>query len=96
MSKETTNLAITPKRLGLILMLTYCPRCFWYLMKQKFHPPFNHFGGGIFKQMEQAQMAIIGKLLERDGALPEEFAPFCDLVSRVEYPRNWQNFVCFR
>jgi hypothetical protein len=87
-----TDLAITPKRLGLIEIDTFCPRCYWYLLKQKFHPPFDHFGGAIFKSMEQAQMAIVGGLMEKDGCLPEEFAPFCDLVGRVEFPRNWREF----
>jgi hypothetical protein len=92
MTKLTTDLAITPKRLGLIQMDSFCPRCFWYLLRQKFHPPFDHFGGAIFKNMEQAQMAIVGELLEKGGELPKEFAPFRDLVSRADYPRHWSKF----
>jgi hypothetical protein len=42
--------------------------------------------------MEQLQMAIVGNLLDNDGQLPEEFAPFCNLTSRVEYPRHWSKF----
>lgn len=87
-----TDLAITPKRLGQIQMATYCARCFWYLLRLKFHPPFDHFGGAIFKKMEQIQMAIVGNLLDNDGRLPDEFAPFCNLVSRVDYPRHWSKF----
>ena len=87
-----TDLAITPKRLGLIEIDSFCPRCYWYLLKQKFHPPFDHFGGAIFKSMEQAQMAVVGDLIEKNGGLPEEFAPFCDLVGRVQFPRNWRKF----
>jgi hypothetical protein len=86
------DFAITPKRLGQIQMATYCARCFWYLLRLKFHPPFDHFGGAIFKKMEQLQMAIVGNLLDNDGQLPEEFAPFCNLTSRVEYPRHWSKF----
>ena len=92
MPKQKTGLAITPKRLGLIQIGSYCPRCYWYLLMQKFHPPFDHFGGAIFKNMEQAQMAIVGDLLEKNGRLPEEFAPFCNLVGRVEFPRDWRKF----
>lgn len=87
-----TDLAITPKRLGLVEIDSFCPRCYWYLLKQKFHPPFDHFGGAIFKSMEQAQMAVVGDLIEKNNGLPEEFAPFCDLVGRVQFPRNWRKF----
>jgi hypothetical protein len=92
MTQLNTDFRITPKRLGMIEMESFCPECFWYLFKQKFHPPFNHFGGAIFKNMEQAQMAVIGNFLEEDAELPEEFAPFRDLVSRVDYPRHWSKF----
>jgi len=87
-----TDLAITPKRLGLVEIDSFCPRCYWYLLKQKFHPPFDQFGGAIFKSMEQAQMAVVGDLIEKNGTLPEEFAPFCDLVGQVQFPRNWRRF----
>ena len=87
-----TDLAITPKRLGLVEIDSFCPRCYWYLLKQKFHPPFDHFGGAIFKSMEQAQMAVVAALIEKNDGLPEEFAPFCDLVGRVQFPRNWRKF----
>jgi hypothetical protein len=87
-----TDLAITPKRLGLVEIDSFCPRCYWYLLKQKFHPPFDHFGGAIFKSMEQAQMAVVGDLIEKNNGLSEEFAPFCDLVGRVQFPRNWRKF----
>jgi hypothetical protein len=92
MKKQLTDLEITPKRLGLIGLPNYCPRCYWYLLRQKFHPPFDHFGGAIFKQMEQAQMAVVGSFLDRDGSLPKEFAPFCDVVGRTAFPRNWRRF----
>ncbi len=93
MSKSTTtDLAITPKRLGQIEMDSFCPRCFWYLVRQKFHPPFDHFGGAIFNNMEQAQMAIVGHLLEEGSGLPDEFDPFCDLVRRIDFPRHYTKF----
>jgi hypothetical protein len=50
------------------------------------------FGGAIFKQAEQAEMAVFGNLLERKDGLPREFEPFRDLVGRVEYPRDWRKF----
>jgi hypothetical protein len=92
MSNQQGNLAITPKRLGLVCIQKYCPRCFWYLLQQRFHPPFNIFGGAIFKYMEKAQIAVISDLIERKGRLPKEFAPLTDLVSRVEFSRNWRKF----
>src|ERR1700740_440722 len=64
MSKQTSDLVITPKRLGLIRLAKYCARCFWYRLKLRFRPPFDMFGGAIFKQAEQAQMAVFGSLLE--------------------------------
>jgi len=92
MRKLPTNLEITPKRLGMIAVKKYCPRDFWYLLQFRFRPPFNSFGGAIFKQMEQIQMAIVWYFLNKDGELPAEFAPFCDLVSRVEFPRHWSTY----
>ena len=90
--KQTTDLRITPKRLGLIEVETFCERCFWYRLHLKFREPFSFFGGAIFKNMEQAEMAIIGAFLEKDGELPKEFAPFCGVVGRVEYPRHWTKY----
>lgn len=94
MDNNAHDLVITPKRLGKICMDSFCPRCYWYLIQQRFHPPFDFFGGAIFKNMEQAQMAIVGQMLEEDKKLPEEFFPFCDAVSRVEFPRDWRKFQC--
>jgi hypothetical protein len=90
--KETTDLRITPKRLGFMEVESFCDRCFWYRLHLKFREPFGFFGGAIFKNMEQAEMAIIGNFLEKDGKLPKEFAPFCDVVARVEYPRHWTKY----
>ena len=90
--KKKTDLRITPKRLGLTEVETFCMRCFWYRLHLKFREPFTFFGGAIFRNMEQAEMAIIGQLLEKDGKLPKEFAPFCDVVGRVEYPRTWRKY----
>jgi PD-(D/E)XK nuclease superfamily len=92
MTHASAELAITPKRLGLICIPSFCPRCFWYLLRMKFHPPFDRFGGAIFKQMEQAQMAVIGNLLDNNGCLPKPFEPFCDVVDRVDFPRDWRKF----
>jgi PD-(D/E)XK nuclease superfamily len=71
---------------------TYCARCYWYLLLQKFHPPFDHFGGGIFKFLEQMQMAVVEDLLARDGKLPDAFNPFQDLTGLVEFPRHWSKY----
>lgn len=92
MSKQTTDLRITPKRLGLIRLAKYCARCFWCRLKLRFHMPFDMFGGAIFKQAEQAEMAVFGNLLERREGLPQGFEPFRNLVRRIEYPRNWRKF----
>ena len=43
--KKTTDLRITPKRLGLIEVETFCMRCFWYRLHLKFREPFSFFGG---------------------------------------------------
>jgi PD-(D/E)XK nuclease superfamily len=89
---KKTDLRITPKRLGLIMVAAFCLHCFWYRLHLKFREPFSFFGGAIFKNMEQAEMAIIGQLLDKDGKLPKEFAPFCDVTERVEYPRHWTKY----
>src|SRR5438309_4875008 len=92
MPSGNSDLRITPKRLGLILLDSFCARCFWYMLKQRFKLPFNHFGGGIFGTLEQAQMAVFGHLLETRQSLPKEFHPFEDVQSRVPFPRCWQKF----
>jgi hypothetical protein len=92
MSNLSSDLAITPKRLGLTALPDFCARCFWYLLHLKFHPPFNGFAGAIFDRMEQAQLAIVSDLLDQDGKLPDEFEPFCDLVGCVEFPRDYRKY----
>src|ERR1700709_2662120 len=86
------NLRITPKRLGVISLEKYCPRCLWYQLKMRFRLPFNMFGGAIFNHMEQAQMAVVRSLLDSRGSLPKEFGAFTDIVDLVDYPRNWRKF----
>jgi hypothetical protein len=61
-------------------------------MKMKFRTPFDLFGGAIFKQMEQAQLAVVAHHLEEKQSLPKEFDPFCDLESQVDFPRHWSKF----
>lgn len=85
-------LKITPKRLGKIAMADFCALCFWFLLRLRFRPPFDHFGGAIFKNLEKTQIAVIDSLLQKNGKLPKEFDPFCDVDGRVEFPRNWQTF----
>ena len=38
------------------------------------------------------QEAMIGYYLERDGCLPKQFAPFCDIKSRVDVSKHWKHF----
>lgn len=85
-------LAISPRNLGLILVMLFCPRCFWFLMRMKFHPPFDKGGGAIWTYLQQIQEAQIGLHLDRNGCLPKEFAPFCDIKERIEYPKHWSKF----
>lgn len=92
MSDSTSVLRISPKRLGLILLLTFCPACFWFKLRLRFRMPFDMFGGAIFRQLEQAEMAIFGHLLGQKGGLPKEFGPFRDIDGRVEFPRDWRKF----
>ena len=87
-----TDIRITPRNLGSICLDGYCPRCFKYLLIQKFHPPFNHFGAAIFSDMQKSQEAVIGFYLDRDGCLPKEFSPFSDCSSRANFPRHWSKF----
>lgn len=86
------SLAITPRNLGCINLPTYCPRCLHYLLRMRFHPPFNHFGAAIFNHLQSCQEAILGYFLEARGSLPKAFKPFCDCASRTEYPKHWSKF----
>jgi hypothetical protein len=70
----------------------FCPLCFWILMRLKFHAPFDHGGGALWTYMQQIQEAQIGHHLAKNGRLPKEFAPFCDINARVEFPKHWSKF----
>jgi hypothetical protein len=59
-----------------------------------FHPPFNNFGGAIFHDCQDMQEAVVGYLLEKNGCLPKEFAPFSDCKARVDFPKDWRKFGC--
>src|ERR1700752_2624190 len=85
-------LEITPRNLGGILLKHFCKRCFCYLLKMRFHAPFNSFGAGIFNSMQRIEEAVVGHYLEKDGCLPKQFAPLCECTSRVEFPRHWSSY----
>lgn len=87
-----TEVAITPRNLGCICLDSYCPACLFYLVRMKFHPPFNHFGAGIFNAMQRIEEAIVGDHLDKNGCLPKAFAPFCDCSARVDFPNHWSKF----
>jgi hypothetical protein len=87
-----TTLEISPRNLGLILLALFCPRCFWMLMRMRFHGPFDHGGGALFTYMEQIERAQVDHHLETTGRLPKEFSPFCDIRARAEFPKHWSKF----
>lgn len=86
-----TNLAISPRNLGLILLETYCAFCFWLLLRVKFHMPFEH-GGALWTYLQQIEEAQITHHLEKNGCLPKEFSPFCDISTRADFPHHWSKF----
>ena len=87
-----TVLAISPRNLGLTMLDTFCPLCFWTLIRMKFHPPFDHGGGALWVYMQQIQEAQIGNHLQKNGCLPKEFSPFCSIKSRTDFPKHWSKF----
>jgi hypothetical protein len=87
-----TDLAISPRNLGLIMLASFCPRCFWFLIRMMFHPPFNHGGGALWTYMQQIQEAQVGHHLDKNGCLPKEFSPFCNISSRAKFPKHWSKF----
>lgn len=62
------------------------------MLRVKFHAPFDHFGAAIFNDAQRCQEATIGYYFDRDGALPKQFAPFCDCTSRVDCNKHWSKF----
>lgn len=86
------ELAITPRNLGSLRLKHYCPRCLFYLLRMRFHPPFASFGAGIFNALQRVQEAIVGHHLDKTGGLPREFPHFCDCCSRIEFPKHWSKF----
>ena len=89
---DDNRLRLTPKRLGKIAMGDFCPYCFWLSLRMRFRMPFDHFGGAIFKNLENTQIALVHHLLETNGKLPLQFDPLCDAVGVVDFPRNWRKF----
>ena len=87
-----TVLEISPRNLGLTMLQTFCPLCFWILIRMRFHPPFDHGGGALWTYMQQIQEAQIGNHLKKNGCLPKEFSPFCSIKSRTEFPKHWSKF----
>lgn len=87
-----TVLAISPRNLGITMLATFCPRCFWMLMRLRFHAPFDHGGGALWTYMQQIQEAQVGHHIEKNGRLPKEFSPFCDINGRAEFPKHWSKF----
>lgn len=88
----SSNLAISVRNLGSVRIKNYCPKCFWYLLKVRFQPPFK-FAGNLFRDAENCEKAILGYFLDKDGRLPKPFAPVCDCAARIEYPRHWSKFL---
>lgn len=86
------DLRITAKRLGMILLTNYCCACLWFLLRLRFDPPFNQFGGAIWNDMEAMQKALVGHYLETTGCLPDKFGSFTDIVSRLDYNGHWSKY----
>jgi hypothetical protein len=88
----STEYKITPRNLGSLELADVCLADFWYLSKLSFHAPFNNFGAALFNDCQKMQEAMIGYYLEKDGCLPKQFAPFCDVKERVDVSKDWRSF----
>jgi hypothetical protein len=83
---------ITPRNLGSLELVDTCLTDFWYLSKLGFRAPFNNFGAALFNDCQKMQEAMLGYYLEKDGCLPKQFAPFCDVIARVDVSKDWRKF----
>jgi hypothetical protein len=88
----STQYRITPRNLGSLELADICEADFWYLSKLKFQPPFNNFGAALFTDCQSMEEAMLGYYLEKDGKLPKQFAPFCDIKARVDVNKHWSKF----
>jgi hypothetical protein len=86
-----SNLSVSGKNLGSINIRNYCPRCLWYMIHIRFHPPFT-FSGRLFNDAEACEKAVLGYYLDKDGCLPKPFGPIQDCCARAECPRHWSKF----
>lgn len=91
--RQDPALGVSVRNLGSIRLAKYCPRCLKVLTSVRFQPPFK-FSGALFGDAERAQQAVIGYLLGRYRSLPKPFSPFCDIESRIEYPKSWLKYRC--
>jgi hypothetical protein len=83
---------ITPRNLGSLELADTCLTDFWTLSQLRFHPPFNNFGAAIFNDCQKMQESMLGYYLDKDGCLPKQFAPFCDVNARVDVSKDWRKF----
>ena len=88
----STEYKITPRNLESLELADVCLADFWYLSRLSFHAPFNNFGAALFNDCQKMQEAMLGFYLDKDGCLPKQFAPFCDVKARVDVSKDWRNF----
>jgi hypothetical protein len=89
----STEFKITPRNLGSLELADICLADFWYLSRLSFRAPFNNFGAALFNDCQKMQEALLGYYLEKDGCLPKQFAPFCDVKARVDVSKDWRSFA---
>lgn len=83
---------ITAKNLGYLAIEDQCLADFWWLSHMRFRPALSNFGAAIFNDCQSIQEAMLGYYLEKDGCLPKQFAPFCDIKERVNVNKHWAKF----
>ena len=88
----STEYKITPRNLGSLELPDACVKDFWYLSKMSYRALFNNFGAALFNDCQKMQEAMLGYYLEKDGCLPKQFAPFCDVKARVDVSKDWRTF----
>jgi hypothetical protein len=80
----TDPFKISARNAGATAVESYCPRCFWYLLRLK-RLPFN-ITPGILNYMEQMQKAFVKGHLAKHRRLPAAFGPFADCTKPVDFP----------
>lgn len=85
-TKAWNELRISPTKLGALCAPSFCPLCYWRLLRLKFKKPYSFPMPAIlnFLDIQEKQVATVS--IDKNGCLPEYFGVFQDAVEILPIP----------